>query len=91
MQGVAADPIFDVMAQTFDLRDNTFGALAIARIGHAFAAAAPAAGFDCRDDSNRFGLGAARNDEGAGDGKAFDRDAEMSRGHSAVSRRRARH
>ena len=59
-----------------DRGGDAFDALAVARIGHALAAAAVASVRQLRHDDGRLGLGAAADGETARDRPAFDRDRQ---------------
>ena len=78
LQRLAIEAARDVGGLRLDRGDDALDGLAIARIGHAFAAAAMAAVGQLGDHDDRLGLGAAADREGAGDRPALDRTASAS-------------
>jgi len=72
LQGLPVEPPPQRLLHRLEGGQGRFRGLAIARIGHAFAAPAKAAAADFHDHRYRLGLGAAADGEGAGNRPVFD-------------------
>src|SRR4051794_5585603 len=76
LQALAIEAVRDRIGHGLDRRRHPINRLAIACIGHAFAAAVMAAVGEIRHHHDGFGLGAAADRERARDRPAFDADGE---------------
>ena len=80
LQGVAAEPRGKCAGHGLNRRQRRLRRLAIAGIGHTFAAAGVAAAADLGHHHHRLGLGAAADGETAGDRPGFDTGGQCRRG-----------
>ena len=76
LQSVAIETAGDLRFHRLDRRCHTLDRFAIARIRHAFAAAAVSAVGEFRDHDHGLGLGAAADGKGAGDRPALHTDGK---------------
>ena len=72
LEPVAIEPARDLRTERHDALGDAFERLAIARIGHALAAAAVFAIGELRDHDRRFGFGTAADRKRAGNRPALD-------------------
>ncbi len=79
LQALAIESLGDRAGELLDCGRDALDRLAVARIGHAFAAAPMHAVGELGDHDHGFGLGAAADREGACDRPAFDTDREGER------------
>ena len=76
LQGAAVEPARDRLDHRFERPQARLGRLAIARVGHAFAAPGMAAMADLRHDGDGLRFGAAADRKAAGDRPALDSHAK---------------